>query len=304
MSLFSKKKILVTHDGTFHADDLFATAALSILNNGNVKIIRSRNQKIINKGDYVYDVGGIYDPEINRFDHHQKGGAGKRENGIPYASFGLVWRTYGEKICKSKEIGDIIDKKIAQPIDAIDNGVDLVNSIFKYIMPYGADQVFLSNIPTWKESNEDIDKIFKKQVKKIIELLKREIEVARVDIEGRDLILKAYKNSKDKRIIIVDIDFPRYLFQDTLSKLPEPLYFIYPSSHSNGWKVEAIKKSPETMESRKYFPESWRGIMENSGKLKEVTGVFDAEFCHASGFFLTVGSKEGAVALANKALLA
>ena len=40
MSIFKKKKILITHDSTFHADDLFAAATLSILNKGNIKIIR------------------------------------------------------------------------------------------------------------------------------------------------------------------------------------------------------------------------------------------------------------------------
>ncbi len=58
------------------------------------------------------------------------------------------------------------------------------------------------------------------------------------------------------------------------------------------------------MESRKLFPEDWRGIMGSSGKLKEITGVIDAQFCHQSGFFLTAGSKEGAIELARKALLA
>jgi uncharacterized UPF0160 family protein len=35
-----------------------------------------------------------------------------------------------------------------------------------------------------------------------------------------------------------------------------------------------------------------------------VTGVSDAQFCHQSGFFLTVGSKRGAIELARKALIA
>jgi uncharacterized UPF0160 family protein len=96
MSFFNKKKILVTHNATFHADDIFATATLSLLLGGKVKVIRTRDEEIIRTGDYVYDVGGEYDASINRFDHHQKGGAGKRENGIPYAAFGLLWKTYGE----------------------------------------------------------------------------------------------------------------------------------------------------------------------------------------------------------------
>lgn len=304
MSIFKKKKICVTHNGAFHADDLFATAVLSILNDGNIKIIRTRDMTEVEKGDYVYDVGGENDPARNRFDHHQKGGAGQRENGIPYSSFGLIWKKFGEQICGSSDVAENIDKKIVQPIDANDNGVDISKPIFHGVFSYFVEAIFLSESPTWKESTKDISKIFKKQVKQATVLLQREIKVAQDDLDGRNIILGAYEESKDKKVIIVNIDFPRYLFQNILSKFPEPLYFIYPSSHSSGWKVEAIKKSPETMESRKLFPESWRGIMESSGKLKEVTGVSDAQFCHQSGFFLTVGSKEGAIKLAQKALIA
>ncbi len=305
MSLFKKKKICVTHDSTFHADDLFATATLSILNKGNIKIIRTRNPKIIEKGDYVYDVGGIYDEEKDLFDHHQKGGAGKRENGIPYASFGLVWKKYGEEICGSKKVAEKIDRKIAQPIDAIDNGVDIVSSIYKGVSSYGADQVFLDYIPTWKESNRNIDSIFRNQVKRVHKLLEREIEVTKADVEGIDILTNAYSKSGDKRIIVIDNSLPRYLYQSTLSVFEEPIYLVYPSGHSGGlWKVEAIRKNPTTMENRKSFPESWRGYFDGDKILVENTGVSDAYFSHKGGFLMGALSYEGALALAQKALLA
>lgn len=303
MSFFKKKKILITHDGTFHADDLFATATLSILNNGNVKIIRTRDPKIFEKGDYVYDVGGENIPEKNRFDHHQKGGGGKRENGIPYASFGLVWEKYGEQICNSKDVAEYIDKKIVQSIDATDEGFDLVVPKIKNVFPYSAESLLLSVIPTWKEKSEDIDKIFNNQVKKVVELLIREIKIAKDDIDGINSLLNYYNKSEDKRIIISENDFPRYLLQNTLSKLVEPIYLVYPSSKNNSWKVEAIKKSPETMESRKYFPESWRGFTNGDKRLKEITGVNDIIFCHQNGFYLNAESKESAIKLAEKALI-
>lgn len=302
MSLFKKKKICITHDGTFHADDLFATATLSILNNGNIKIIRTRDPKILAKGDYVYDVGGEYSSDKNIFDHHQKEGAGKRENGIPYASFGLVWKTFGEEICGSKEVADIIDKKIAQPIDASDNGVTICKSVFEGVLPYTADQIFLIHKPTWKESNRNIDSIFKRQVEIAKELLKREIEVASVDIEGRNIIVESYNKTEDKRIIIMDKNFPRYLYQNTLSSFTEPLYLVFPSGHSTVWKIEAIKKSGDTMESRKPFPESWRGVFDQE-KLREISEISDIIFCHRGGFLAETLSKEGAVQLAQKALL-
>jgi uncharacterized UPF0160 family protein len=304
MLLFNKKKILVTHNGSFHTDDLFAMATLSILHNGDVKIIRTRDSNVIAKGDYVCDVGGIYDPETNRFDHHQKGGAGTRPNGIPYSSFGLVWNKYGEKICGGKEVADFIDKKIVQPIDAHDNGFD-ISVPHLDVFSYSAEQIFLANSPTWKENNNfSMDKIFQKEVKKIIPLLLREIEVAKADVEGKNLIIKAYTESKNKRVIILNNSFPRYLIQDTLPLFSEPIYFIYPSGHGDSWKVEAVRENLTTLRSRKLFPESWRGLMNEDSKLKELSGVSDIIFCHQSGFFLHVKTKEGAIALAQKALLA
>ncbi len=304
MSFFNKKKICVTHNGTFHADDLFATAALSILNNGNIEIIRTREPRIIETGDYVYDVGGEYNAEEDLFDHHQKQGAGHRDNGIPYSSFGLVWDKYGEQICGSREVANEIDQKIVCPIDAVDNGFDISKSIIEGVRPYFADQIFLNNIPTWKEDNLNIDKIFEEQVANVCIVLKREIEVASADIEGKNIIIEAYENAFDRRIVILKNDFPRYLFQSVLSALPEPIYLVYPSSHSSTWKVEAISKSPDTMENRKLLPESWRGHMDNDDRLKEITGVPDVMFCHRAGFLVNVLSKDGAIELAEKALIA
>src|SRR3990167_8310800 len=86
------KKIVVTHSGNFHTDEVFACAVLSLLNDGNIEVIRSRDSEVWATGDYVVDVGGEYNSERGRFDHHQEGGAGVRPNGIPYSSFGLVWK--------------------------------------------------------------------------------------------------------------------------------------------------------------------------------------------------------------------
>ncbi|MFA6251007.1 MAG: MYG1 family protein [Candidatus Paceibacterota bacterium] len=304
MSFFKKNKILITHNGAFHADDLFAASTLSILNNGNVKIIRTRDPKIITSGDYVFDVGGEYNPEKNKFDHHQKGGAGVRPNGIPYSSFGLVWKKFGKEICGDEEVVDYIDYRIVQPIDAIDNGVDISLPKFGDLHSYSAQNIFKAFYPTWKEDVSGVDRIFNDEVKKIIPLLKREIKVAQDDVEAKKMIMEIYNTTEDKRIIILDKPFHRSLLQDVLPTFPEPVYFIYPSGHGHGWKIEAVRKDTTTHESRKLFPESWRGLMNGDQKLKEISGVPDIVFCHQSGFFAHVKSKEGAIALAEKALLA
>jgi len=127
---------IATHNKHFHPDDVFAVATLSIFIKESFKVVRTRNPLIIKEADYVVDVGGEYDEEKNRFDHHQKGGAGERENGIPYASFGLVWKKYGVSVCGSDEIAKIVEKKIVESTDASDNGVGIIKPIFDGVYPY------------------------------------------------------------------------------------------------------------------------------------------------------------------------
>ncbi len=302
----SKKKLLVTHNGSFHADDLFAAATLSLWlgkHGKNFEIIRSRDLKTIENADYVFDVGGKYDPKKNRFDHHQQKGAGKRKNGIPYSSFGLVWKHFGLDLCGGdKEAWRTIDEKIASPIDAVDNGVDIVIPKFKNIMPYDGDRPFLAFAPTWQERKVSTDTVFKNEVKNVIKVLEREIKVARIDSLGKETIEKAYKKAKNKKIIELPKSFPRYLYQNTLAKHKEPIYVIYKSEFAKTWKVEAIKKSPETMQSRKPFPKSWRGLLNDDPKLKKLTGIPDVTFCHKGGFLATTKSRNGAIKLAKLAL--
>lgn len=303
MKIFKKRKILVTHPGGFHADDLFAAAILSIVFDGCIKIIRTNDPEIIAKGDAVFDIGLISNPEIDRFDHHQKGGAGERENGLPYASFGLVWKKYGEQVCGSIKVADRIDRKIVQPIDASDNGVDISKPLFDGIVRRGVEKVFMDNIPTWKEKGLNIDKIFTEQVKEVKKFILREVKISKDEEEGNQIIIDSYNKSQDKRIVILNISLPRSLYQDSLASLPEPIYVIMPAGDGNTWKVEAVIKNIGTKESRKPFPENWRGLTNKDDSLKEVTGISDVIFCHKSGFTMQAVSKESAMVLAEKALM-
>ena len=68
-----------THNGIFHCDEVVAVALLFFHSDKKIIIVRSRNEKILNKCDICVDVGG------GEFDHHQPGFDKKRsgENGIP-----------------------------------------------------------------------------------------------------------------------------------------------------------------------------------------------------------------------------
>ena len=72
-----------THGGVFHSDDVFSAALLKIIN-PDIKIIRGFKVPD-NFAGLVFDIGG------GAYDHHQMDNE-IRENGIPYASFGKLWR--------------------------------------------------------------------------------------------------------------------------------------------------------------------------------------------------------------------
>lgn len=299
----SKKKILVTHDGGFHADDVFACAILQIhLDNLGQKyeVIRTRDEETIEGADYVFDVGGIYDPAKNRFDHHQKGRAGARENGIMYAASGLVWKHFGEKISGNSVISEILDKKIFQPLDAADNGQDLSKSLIDDIYPYAVPAIVGVFNLSWKEEGKSSDKPFLSLVKLAKELLKREIEQMSAAFESEKDIKEKYAAATDKRIIVLDKPYSRPEVLRVLTAFPEPIYFVYPKSSGEAWKTEAVRVSLEGFESRKPFPEAWRGLRDQD--FQKASGVTDAIFAHDGRFYCVAKSLDGATELAQKAL--
>ncbi|MBP9748500.1 MAG: MYG1 family protein [Candidatus Pacebacteria bacterium] len=290
---------LVTHNGSFHADDIFAAATLSLVlekQGKKFEIIRTRDEDVIQKGDYVFDVGGIYDADKNRFDHHQNGGAGKRENGIEYASIGLVWQKFGIELCDSQKATDIIDKRLIAPIDAGDNGMDLVESKFD-VFPYIIQNVFGSMRPTWREKNLKEDEVFITCVEIAKNILRREIVQANDAILGDEAIFSIYEKTEDKRIIVLDDTYP---FEYILHNYAEPLYVVYPRSDKKTWGAKSIRENWNSFKNRKNFPEAWAGLKNED--LAKVSGVPDAVFCHRGLFMAVANSREGAIKLAQIAL--
>ena len=292
-----RKIKILTHNKHFHLDDVFAVAVLAITLNKPFEIIRTRDPLKIKNADYVVDVGGEYDEERNRFDHHQKGGAGMRENGIPYASFGLVWKKYGNTICGSEEIAQMIEKKIVEQADAEDNGVAITKPLFEGVYPYLYFNAISSLNPTWKEKDKDYDELFIKAVESVREILLREIEIADHFIEGREFVEKAYNNAEDKRLIILDNE---YSWKEVLNKHKEPLFVIEPDLEEGIWEITAIREDTHSFKNRKDMPERWGGKRDQ--ELASETGISDALFCHRNLFFACTRSKEGAIKMAKLAI--
>ena len=292
------KVTIVTHSSHFHTDDVFAVATLllALEKDFDVEVIRSRDQAIIDKADYVVDVGLVYDESKNRFDHHQEEGAGKRENGVPYASFGIVWKKFGEQLTKNKKVANKIDVTIIQPIDSGDNGLKFLDTRIAGLCPF--DIGLLVNIfsPTWKESTDNIDDYFIRAVSYAKFILTRFIKVSIDNDIAEEMVVEAYQNSLDKRLVEVDSSWP---WEETLSKFPEPLFVIYKNGDNN-WSVKGIRTDPFSYQPKKRLLESWAG--KTGEDLSKITGISGCVFCHRQRFMAVNKTKEGILKMAEIAL--
>ncbi|MES2409228.1 MAG: MYG1 family protein [Patescibacteria group bacterium] len=298
------QKTLVTHNGTFHADDVFAVAAFLLANNidNEWQVVRSRDEEVIKKADAVIDVGGIHDIATLRFDHHQVGGAGIRANGVSYASFGLVWSVFGDMITMDSWIKEEIEHKLVLSVDANDNGIKLFKNNFPDIYAYEISTLVADFNITWKEESTSTDGGEKLRYDNFMylvgiatKLIQRLITRARDKFEAKGFVIDAYNKATDKRVVVMDGYYP---WQDFILGMPEPLFIIFPNGEN--WSIKTVSKEKGSFESRKLLPQSWAGLRD--AELAKVTGVADAFFCHNARFMANAKSKEGVLALAKIAL--
>jgi uncharacterized UPF0160 family protein len=282
---------IATHNGNFHADDVFSIAALKNIF-PSFNLIRTRKLELIANADIVIDVGGKYDADNGRFDHHQRNGAGQRENGIPYSSFGLVWKKYGVEICQgNQEVANSVDAGLVSTIDAIDCGH--VEGIYEGI---SLSQTISMFNPTWEEDS-NFDECFNEAVDFASRILTRFISSASGGINAKDIVAKAIDTAEDPRLIVLEKYTPWKKTVHALSS--DALYMIYPSQ-SGQWIIQTVPVEPGSFEDRKPLPTEWAGLSDDAFK-KEID-IDDATFCHNGLFIAGAESFESIIKMASLAL--
>jgi len=284
-------KTIATHNGNFHADDVFSIAALKCIF-PSFKLIRTRDSELIAKADIVLDVGGEYDADADRFDHHQRGGAGERENGIPYSSFGLIWQKYGLQICEDDQnVADAVDKGLVSTIDAIDCGH--VEGVYHGI---SLSQTIGMFNPTWQEDSH-FDACFDEAVEFASRVLMRFIASANGGISAKTIVAEAIEKAADSRVIVLEKYTPWK--RTVLALSEEALYMVYPSQ-TGQWRIQTVPVELGSFEDRKSLPKPWAGLSDKA--LKDVTGIDDAMFCHNGCFIAGAESFESTMKMAAMAL--
>ena len=290
-----KEAKYITHAGTMHADEVFATAFLDLYNK-DIEVMRvSEVEKAkIRKDAIVYDIGR------GKFDHHQED-AKVRENGIKYSSLGLLFEEFGKDYLKQEKIEDIdevyigMEKELIEAIDAIDNGV-FPEIIAPYKVKTISDIIKLFN-PSFG-SNEKEEEQFIKAVEVAKQIWQETLYSVIGKVKAKKIVLEKIKNEKKDYL-----ELEEYLpYEETLLKTEEGdhlLFVMYPSNRG-GYGIKTIKKSLEDKTDRMLFPESWAGL-ENK-ELEKVSNIKDISFCHSGRFLVTCKTKEAAYQVLDQLL--
>lgn len=292
---------VITHSGKFHPDELVAIAAwyLAFI---NTTVKRSRNPQDWEFADALIDVGGEADMERNRFDHHQRGGAGRRPSGVPYASAGLVWLKYGEQACRSvleeyfgvdfdyQSIADKIDADLISLIDGNDTGHSKTQTVFDCLRQF--------NEP-WFVENTNNDYQFTEALAVAKEILHNYIMNVGGEVFAEQRLRDLIQGQEGDEVVTLKEFVP---WSAIIHKMaPSAKFVVFPDKVSGTWRVQAVPLEPGSFELKARFPEAWGGLKRD--ELVEITGRSSITFCHPNGFILGAGTWVDAIACAFLALL-
>ena len=265
----------ITHSGKFHIDDVFSTVFLTKYFE-DVKLKRVNNiQETYKNNIIMYDIG------LGKFDHHQSN-AMRREDGIIYSSFGLLWKEYGKKFLQKLKCRDVsfvwkkFDNNFVKTIDKIDN--------FQ-IEPENKNTYLISNIienfnPLWN-SNYDSDLCFIRAVNFANKIFNNELKNIISIAEAKEILKKRYKTINYNFIILEKyIPYQDFILENDKEKKIQ--FVIYPSKR-NGIEVR-------TVFDRKKFPVIWHDM--NEEEFYKNYGIKGMLYCHSNGKLCIVQNEE------------
>mmetsp|Transcript_72232 Transcript_72232/g.209114 ORF Transcript_72232/g.209114 Transcript_72232/m.209114 type:complete len:365 (+) Transcript_72232:55-1149(+) len=316
---------IATHHGTFHADEAMACAMLKCLPEfADLPIVRTRAPADIDKAKIVVDVGGTYEPEKHRYDHHQASFTdtySKEYAEIKLSSAGLVYKHFGPAVVRSL-CGQIEERAAAailaktydtliRELDALDNGVQVADEPrYRFCTHLGARVGRLN--PSWQEpSTPELENT---RFQMAMQLAAKELTDVICGyctgwLPAREIVQEALAKRKEIHPSGEIMKLPRFCpWQEHMFDLEEeeeanrtPLvkYVLFGDSRG-GWRVQAAPKARGSFENRKPLPKAWCGVRDQ--ELSDLIKIPGCVFVHANGFIGGHTTEAGAYEMAALAL--
>jgi len=276
------KRSVGTHDGSFHADEVTACALLLTFDLiDRDKIFRTRDLKALAGYEYVCDVGGIYDPKILRFDHHQSEYTGD------LSSAGMIWLYMKERKIVDKITYDFFNNALILGIDAHDNGKSISERgicTFSHV---------ISNFvpPLYDAPPEEQTKAFFEALDFATGHLKRLLTRFRYIRSCRSKV--ATSMEKKGKYLFFEEALPWMESFFEMGGETHPALFVLMPANGH-WKLRGIPPTlEERMKVRLPLPREWAGLLDDD--LKRVSGIPGAIFCHKGRFISVWETKEDAL---------
>jgi|GEM_PF-83318 len=307
-----------THDHMFHADDVLAGALLRLVF-PDVVFVRTRDPQRWAEADAVFDVGGRYGVGLNDtgpetgtgphvYDHHQRGGP-TRDDGKPFASFGLLWREVGGDVCAAL-LPDAAPEILEKTCDAFE--CEFVRSVddhdntghSDHAGAVGVIQAIRLHGPATPPGEDTpaaaFDAAYESAVAFGIQMIRRTLYKLQVRIETVPKVEAAVAAALEQNADHLVFEFESGgagLWSPVVHRLdPEGRLRWVTFDRGNGWIVRNVRTARGT---ESLFPESWRG-RENQAA-SAATGVPGTVFVHRSGFLAVHETRAGALALIAEA---
>ena len=278
-----------THDGTFHADEVTACALLLLFNLvDRNKTIRTRDPQKLSMCEYVCDVGGEYDPERKRFDHHQFEYIGE------LSSAGMVWLYLKNSGLVDEKTYDYFNRVLIRGIDAVDNGkVNLEEGMCSF------SQVITNFVPPRYDVPIEIqDAAFFEALDFVYGHLSRLRTRYTYIFSCKTKVADCMKEKSQCLFFEEAMPWMECFFEMGGEKHPA-VFVVMPSGAH--WKLRGIPPTlEERMKVRVPMPEAWAGLCEQD--LKRISGIPGAIFCHKGRFISVWQTKEDALKAVKKIL--
>lgn len=281
----------ITHSGTFHADEVMATVIL--LNKfGSMKLFRSTKPQ--NSKAFIYDVG------FGKFDHHGIDFDETRENGIKYASCGLIWKAFGNDIVFKLNVEDVnlfmqsIDKNLIMDIDRDDNGQTLNNE--PEIKLQNIPNLVASFNPAWNNLSSETDRFLDAVV--FVNTIFNNMIGKMVSKEAARKIVEEKIERSSNGILVLDNYMPwkDIVLSSSNIKAKDILHAVFPSKRG-GYNVVATPISAGSFDVKKPFPKKWAGL--EGEELQKISGVKTITFCHKNLFICACKTLNDAMEIAE-----